>query len=73
MTPRAALIAMFAQQKSTARYSESVAGKAADDIVSALHAAGFKVLARNPTNEMIGVAMGDYPTLDWHQMWDAAP
>jgi hypothetical protein len=51
--------------------------KSIDAILAALAAAGFKVLAREPSNAMLenAIEMGDYHLFDalWRTMWDAAP
>ena len=54
-----------------ARMSESVTGESCIKYLAAL---GFKVLAREPSAEMI-IAVNSHAKAneDWRSMWDAAP
>ena len=49
--------------------------KTADAIITALTAAGFKILPRWPTKDMlkkVGVSQSSYMVTDWLKFWDAA-
>ena len=44
----------------------------AKEIIAALHAAGYKIMAREPTEAML-VGLDPSDRQIWREMWDTAP